>query len=719
MEFGNTFVEVAIILAMATTLGFIGQWLRQPLLIMFLATGILAGSSFFGVITSYEEIELLANIGVAVLLFIVGLKLDLNLIRTIGPVALATGLGQILFTSVIGFVIALALGMSVISAAYVAVALTFSSTIIIVKLLSDKREVDSLHGQIAIGFLIVQDIAAILALVALTTFGSTASAEDILIGETLLLLVKGVGLLVGVALLMRYVLPGLTQRMAGSSEMLVLFAIAWAVFLGAASEWLGYTKEVGAFLGGISLASTVYRDAIGSRLTTLRDFLLLFFFIDLGARLDWSTVGAQLGDALIFSLFVLIGNPLIVLIIMGIMGYRRRTSFLAGLTVAQISEFSLIVASLGLSLGHISQETMGLITLVGVATIFLSTYMILYSGQLYNLLAKPLKIFERRNPYREAAIDTPSFKMPEVDVILIGLGNYGSALAEQLLRRRKTLVGVDFAPDALQKWRARGVQVLYGDIEDPELLGHLPLNQARWVVNSVRSRDLNMALIHHLRDARFDGGVAVTALNQEEADLFKAAGADIVFRPFVDAAEQAADALTHAMEFLPDHVNWPITFREVRIRSESAVVGQTLRNLPLRTEIGVSVLAVSRAGRVYYDPGPDFQIFPGDRVVLMGPEEALEDAELILNEPEPHVEEEFTNHFVLAEVRVGETSPLSGHTLAELHFRQKHGVTVVGVRRNGEDITTITPSQQIMANDCLIVVGFADRVKELKMQEPL
>jgi len=355
MEFGNTFLEVAIILAMATALGFIGQWLRQPLLIMFLATGILAGSSFFGVIKSYEEIELLANIGVAVLLFIVGLKLDLNLIRTVGPVALATGLGQILFTSAIGFVIALALGMSVISAAYVAVALTFSSTIIIVKLLSDKREVDSLHGQIAIGFLIVQDIAAILALVMLTTFGSTVSAEDVLIGEMLLLLVKGIGLLIGVALLMRYVLPGLTRRMAGSSEMLVLFAIAWAVFLGAFSEWLGYTKEVGAFLGGISLASTVYRDAIGSRLTTLRDFLLLFFFIDLGARLDWSTVGAQLGDALIFSLFVLIGNPLIVLIIMGVMGYRRRTSFLAGLTVAQISEFSLIVASLGLGLGHISQ----------------------------------------------------------------------------------------------------------------------------------------------------------------------------------------------------------------------------------------------------------------------------------------------------------------------------------------------------------------------------
>ncbi len=160
---------------------------------------------------------------------------------------------------------------------------------------------------------------------------------------------------------------------------------------------------------------------------------------------------------MLLSLFVLIGNPLIVIAIMGYMGYRRRTGFLAGLTVAQISEFSLIVGALGVSLGHISAQTMGLITLVGVATIFVSTYMILYSQNLYQLLAGPLRIFERKNPYREASSDT-SASTTAADAILVGLGYYGSGLAERLLDRKMKIIGVDFDPQALERWRARGVR---------------------------------------------------------------------------------------------------------------------------------------------------------------------------------------------------------------------------------------------------------------------
>ena len=197
----DPFFEIAAILGMGTLLGIAGQRLRQPLLIMFLLTGILAGPACFGLIESYAQIELLAHIGIAILLFIVGLKLDLGLIRTTGPVALATGLGQIIFTSVIGFGIALGLGMSMISAAYTAVALTFSSTIIVVKLLSDKKEIDSLHGQIAVGFLIVQDIAAIVALVGLTTLGSAMAEDSPGFVQPLVIVVKGVGFVGAVALL--------------------------------------------------------------------------------------------------------------------------------------------------------------------------------------------------------------------------------------------------------------------------------------------------------------------------------------------------------------------------------------------------------------------------------------------------------------------------------------------------------------------------------------
>ena len=718
MPFADTFLEIAAILSLATVLGVVGQKLRQPLIIMFLVAGILAGPAVLGIIDSYEQIDLLAQIGIALLLFIVGLKLDLNLIRTTGPVALATGLGQIIFTSAIGFAIALALGMDLIGAAYVAVALTFSSTIIIVKLLSDKKEIDALHGQIAVGFLIVQDIAAILALVLLTTFGTRVTEDGSVLWSSLFIVFKGLALLAVVGVLMKFVLPGLTRRLAHSQEILILFAIAWAVCLGAGSELLGFSKEVGAFLAGISLAFTGFRDAIGARLTTLRDFLLLFFFIDLGARLDWSTVGDQVLPALLLSIFVLIGNPLIVLAIMGFMGYRRRTGFLAGLTVAQISEFSLIVAALGLSIGHISEETMGLITLVGVATIFASTYLILYSGPLYQRLAGPLKVFERRNPHRETAIDTLQ-TVPSVDVILVGLGNYGSSLAAYLLARGKSLLGVDFDPGALDKWRKRGLTVLYADIMDPEVHEHLPITRARWVVSTIRSPQLNLALLERLQALGYVGKTALTAGDEEEAERFEKAGAHVTFRPFVDAAEQAADALTHAMDVLPEKVDWPIAFGEVRVRTGSTVAGQTVRDIPLRAETGVSILAVSRAGQVHYDLQPDFRIFPGDRLVIMGPAEALRRAETLLNQSPKADSNEGAKRFVASEIRIAEDSPLAGQTLAEARFRQKHGVTVVGIRRGKEKITTPSPTEKLAPDDCLIVIGHSRAVASLNESKML
>ncbi|MFO7496485.1 MAG: cation:proton antiporter, partial [Desulfobacterales bacterium] len=712
---GNPFVEIAAILGLATLAGIVGIKLRQPLIIMFLATGILAGPSFLGIIHSYEQIELLAHIGIALLLFIVGLKLDLNLIRTTGPVALATGLGQIIFTSLIGFLIAIALDMSYLNAAYVSVALTFSSTIIIVKLLSDKKEIDSLHGQIAIGFLIVQDIAAILALVGLTILGSSVTEEGTAYVSVLIIGAKGLGLLGIVALLMKYLIPYLTGRLAHSLELLTLFAIAWAVFLGAGSELLGFSKEVGAFLAGVSLASTVYRDSIGARLTGLRDFLLLFFFIDLGARLEWSTVGSQMGASLIFSLFVLIGNPLIVLSIMGLMGYRRRTSFLAGLTVAQISEFSLVVAALGLSIGHITNETVGLITLVGVVTIFFSTYMILYSGQLYSLLSGPLKIFERRNPYREAVIDTLK-ETESADVILVGLGNYGSGLGEYLLRREKTILGVDFDPGALDRWRKQGVPVLYGDVADPEMHEHLPLNTARWVISTVRSKEMNLALIHHLKKKGYGGKVALTATNDQEADEFENAGAHLVFRPFRDATEQAADALTYAMDFLPENIDWPISFLEVRIRSDASAVGQSIRDLSL-SKTGISILALSRGGRVFYEPEPDFRIFPADRLLLMGSPSGLKGSESMLNQLEIKKNEEDADYFEIAEIKVSDDSKISGQSLADIHFRQKYSATLVGIRRGQDQITMINPAERLLAGDDLIVIGKSAAIKNLKYQK--
>lgn len=714
---GDVFIEMAAILALAALIGAVGSLLRQPLIIAFLVTGVLAGPAGLGIIGSRSQLELLAHIGIALLLFVVGLRLDLTLIRTTGPVALATGIGQVVFTSFFGFFIALGMGMSVLGALYVSVALTFSSTIIIVKLLSDKREIDALHGRIALGFLIVQDIVAIGALIFLTAIGGVGTGQEEALAKVAAIVAKGVGMLAAIGLLMRYVLPGLTRQLARNQELLMIFAVAWAVFLGALGDHLGFSKEVGAFLGGVSLASTPYRDAIGARLVSLRDFLLLFFFIDLGSRLEWSTVGGQVENALLFSVFVLVGNPLIVMAIMGFMGYRRRTGFLAGLTVAQISEFSLILAALGLSLGHIDMETMGLITLVGVVTICMSTYMIIYSGNLYRWMSSALRVFERKHAHRELS-EGSGCDSTEVDVILVGLGNYGGGVAEHLMERGRRVVAVDFDPQALRLWQSRGLPGVYGDVGDPEFLEQLPIHCARWVVSTVRDPVLNIALCGLLRERHYEGKVALAARDENDAEAYLRAGAHVVLRPFSDAAEQAVDALVDAMSLLPADVDWPLTVREIRLRPRSAFAGRLIRDLPLRHMAGISIVAVSRAGRVFYDPGADFRLFPGDRVVLMGDAVDLTRAEEMLRTLEPDEEPAERNPFVMAEVTLRPRSPLVGRTLADISFRQNYGVTVVGILRGDERISYPKPTEPIGFGDRLIVIGTEEAVENLKVKSP-
>jgi Kef-type K+ transport system membrane component KefB len=488
----DVFTEFAILLFVSAFIGLIAVKLKQPLIVGFIAVGVILGPSALSLVTANDQIDLLAKLGISLLLFIVGLKLDPHIIRTMGPVALATGIGQVLFTSLFGYIIALVIGFSHIESIYIAVALTFSSTIIIVKLLSDKREVDSLHGRIAVGFLIVQDILVIVAMIALSALNETTGTGG-LGAQTIHIVLYGLLFVLVIAFLMRHVLTPLLKMMAHSNELLVLFSIAWAVSLGALGSYLGFSKEVGAFVAGVSLASTPYRDVIGSRLTSLRDFLLLFFFVDLGASLNIAIIGDQISSALIFSLFVIIGNPIIVMLIMGLMGYRKRTGFLAGLTVAQISEFSLILAALGVSLGHVNEGVLGLITLVGLITISASTYMILYSHPLYNLLAPFLSIFERKEANKE--IQNETIELTEAyDCVVFGLGRFGQTISETLKDKGFKILGVDFNPELIKNYKNKGIHAKYGDAEDAEFISSLNLSSIKWVISATHDSHINKTL---------------------------------------------------------------------------------------------------------------------------------------------------------------------------------------------------------------------------------
>jgi Kef-type K+ transport system membrane component KefB len=555
MTFAMTsFAEVAILLVMAAGIGLVGTLLRQPLIVSFIAVGLLAGPSALDVVHSDAQIDLLSELGIAVLLFLVGIKLDVKLIRSLGAVSVLTGLGQVAFTAFFGYLIGLGLGLDHVTSLYVAVALTFSSTIIIVKLLSDKREIDALHGQIALGFLIVQDLVVVLAMIVLSAIGIGSAEAGHGGGSVLTVLVAGVAMVAAVVLFVRYAANPLTERLAQAPELLVIFAIALAALFAAVGDTVGLGKEVGGLMAGVALASTAYRETIAARLAPLRDFLLLFFFIALGATLDLSLLGAHVTGAVIFSAFVLIGNPLIVLAIMGAMGYRKRTGFLAGLTVAQISEFSLIFIAMGVSLGHVADDALGLVTMVGLVTIAVSTYMISYSHQIFALFEPVLGIFERKGTPREPT-EAGAHRDQSFSVILFGLGRFGTAIGLRLKKRGIAVLGVDFNPLAVARWRELGLEAEFGDATDPEFVAELPLRGVKWLVSTVpihptglSHEDARRTLFQLARASGFSGQIAAASHGAAETELLFGSGANLVLEPFHDAADRAVDLLCGATE---------------------------------------------------------------------------------------------------------------------------------------------------------------------------
>lgn len=433
----TTFIELSKILFITLITTGIIKLLKQPEIIGYILSGIIAGPVFLNIINSTETLATFSQIGIALLLFFVGLNLNPKTIKEVGKISLITGIGQVVFTSGVGFLILKLLGFNTITSIYVAIALSFSSTIVIMKLITDKRELDSLYARISIGFLIVQDFIAIFILLIISSLGNKISLGYMLL-ETVL---KGLAGIVLLFLLSIYVLPKITKVIAKSQEFLLLFSITWCFLVATLFHYLNFSIEVGALLAGMALSMSPYHFEISSRMKPLRDFFLVLFFIVLGSQMTFSNILNYFWIIIGLSLFVLIGNPIIVMVLMGLLGYTKRTSFLAGLTVAQISEFSMILVTMGASAGHLSQEIISVVTTIGLITFAGSTYMILYSNKLYSLLSKYLTIFERKGK----KIDEHKYhKDEDYEIILFGYNRIGFDILEALKKIRKKFLIIDF-----------------------------------------------------------------------------------------------------------------------------------------------------------------------------------------------------------------------------------------------------------------------------------
>jgi Kef-type K+ transport system membrane component KefB len=524
----DIFTELSIIIAIGAAIALFMRIIKQPLIIGHIITGIVVGPTLLNLVHNDSTMEIFASIGIALLLFLVGLGLNPRVIKEVGKVAFLTGIGQVVFTSAIGFAILKAIGMDSSQAVYLALGLSFSSTIIVLKILNDKKEQNRLHGKIAVGFLLVQDIIATISLL----FVTASSTGGLQVMDLLLLASKGAilgGSLWTVSLVL---LPRLTRFVAGSQEFLFLFSIAWGLGIGAIFKQFGFSLEIGALAAGVALASSTYAPEVASRLKPLRDFFIILFFVALGSRLELSNVVSVLPRALGLSLYVLIGNPLIVIVIMGMLGYTKRTSFKAGIVVAQISEFSLVMLLLAHRLGSISQDTLSLATMVGLITIAASTYMMMYDEVIYKWVEKYLSLFERRKLHHEHATHQKN------ELILFGYHKGGHEFQKIFKSITKNYVVIDYDPEVIDKLEQEKVNFLYGDATDVELLEEAGTNQARLVVSTISDHPTNVLLVQILQKMNPHAVIICHASTLADAAHLYELGASYVMMPHYIGSEK-------------------------------------------------------------------------------------------------------------------------------------------------------------------------------------
>ena len=524
----NFFVVLSIVIAIGAGISLIMRLIRQPLIIGYILTGLVVGPSILNIVDNDQTINVFASIGIALLLFIIGLGLNPRVIKEVGKVASITGIAQILLTTIVGFAAGRAFGYTKTESIFVGLALAFSSTIIILKLLSDKKEQTRLYGKITIGVLLIQDIIAALVLILVT-----ARSEGSFSMSTMLWLgLKGALILIPLFLIGNLILPRLNKLIAGSQEFLFLFAIGWGFGAAALFEHFGFSIEVGALFAGVALANLPYAQEIASRLRPLRDFFVVVFFIALGTQLNFGNFGAIWLPTLIFCIIVILAKPFITMGIMGILSYTKNTSFKTSSALAQISEFSLVLVILGRQQGLVRGDIVNIITIVALVTIAASAYAITYSEFLYGLLEKNLALFERRKTKFD---DT---KTKHFDMVLFGYKKGGSEFIKVMEQMKKKFVVVDYDPDVVDIMATQNIDFVYGDATDIELLSEVHASHTKMVVSTIGDHPTNIFLARWLERVNPSAVYVCAAETSEQASELYNEGVSYVMMPHYIGSEK-------------------------------------------------------------------------------------------------------------------------------------------------------------------------------------
>jgi Kef-type K+ transport system membrane component KefB/voltage-gated potassium channel Kch len=550
--------DIALCIIAAWTLGVVAQWLRQPVLLAYLAGGYALGPQGMRWILDADAIKTISELGLIFLLFMIGLEIDLKKILRAGKTILVTAAVQILVGTLAGVfffkLLGYALGGGKWDALYAGVAAALSSTVIIVKVLYDKRELDTLTGRVTLGVLVLQDLFVIL-------FLAVQPSLDQLAPGILALSLARVAVLVGVALAVsRYVLPPLFHRIARLPELVLVGAIAWCFLMGEFGHWLHLSREMGALIAGVAISTYPYALDVTAKVTSLRDFFVTLFFVGLGMTIPRPDAALVLG-AVGFAGFVLVSRFLTVFPPLYALGQGLRASLLPAINLSQISEFSLVLMTLGLGAGHLSAQTSGAVSLAFVLLATLSTFAMSRSETLARRTGRLLQ----RAGLKDLDVEYATLRSQRGEenhghggsarILVLGFFRTASSLVEEMARRNDDLLQqlavIDFNPVALAGLKGHGVPVKYGDISQRDTLLHAGLAQAQVLISTVPDSLLrgitNEKLVRQLRAVNAEATIIATADTLPDVAKIYAAGANYVLVPRLAEAGELLEVL-HAID---------------------------------------------------------------------------------------------------------------------------------------------------------------------------